>query len=74
MADATTDDLDVTGSGPALVPLGYSMVLAGSVWALGPQLFEQEGVPWLSLAVGLAGGLAAYGISELVESPITPSF
>jgi hypothetical protein len=73
-ADATTDDLDVTGSGPALVPLGYSMVLAGSVWALGPQLFEQEGVPWLSLAVGLAGGLAAYGISELVESPITPSF
>lgn len=67
-------DLDVTGRGPALVPLGYSMVLAGSVWSLGPQLFEEDEVPWLSIAVGLVGGLAAYGISELVESPITPSF
>lgn len=70
--DATTD-LDVTGTGPALVPLGYSMMLAGSVWALGPRLFEEDEVPWLSIALGVAGGLAAYGISELVEPAIRPT-
>lgn len=51
--------------GVALVPLGASLVVAGGVTALGPQLFDHELTPVLSTVVGVALGAAAYGLISL---------
>ena len=55
------------GSGPLVVPLGYSLILTGGAWALSAWLSDDPDVPWWwVVAGGLAGG-AAYAISEAVH-------
>ncbi len=64
---------DVTGSGPALLPLGYSLLLTGAVWTLGPELFEPgSDIPWWSIAIGLSVGVLTYSLSEILESRVAP--
>lgn len=58
------------GSGPAIVPLGYSIMAMGGTWLVGPALFEDgRDVPWWSIVAGVALGAIAYGVSELAEDP-----
>lgn len=51
--------------GVALVPLGVSLVVAGGVTALGPQLFDHDLTPVISTVAGVALGVAAYGLISL---------
>jgi len=47
-----------------IVPLGYSLALAGATWAASPDLFDDWSTyPWLQLGLGLAVGAASYAIS-----------
>lgn len=67
----TSDGIDdVTGGGPALIPLGYSMIATGAVWTLGPLFFEEDDIPWWSIVAGLAVGVVSYSVSMLIESEI----
>jgi hypothetical protein len=54
-------------SGPLIVPLGYSLMLTGTTWAVGSALTERERIPWWPLVLGLAGGGLAYGLSAALN-------
>jgi len=45
-----------------IVPLGYSLALAGLGWAGAPLVLD-EGSPWLALVIGLAVGAVSYAVS-----------
>lgn len=49
-----------------IAPLGYSLILTGAAWILG-ELFTPEELAWLPIVVGIAGGIAAYGVSIAAE-------
>lgn len=54
--------------GPAFVgsgvPLGYSLVAAGALWAIGARFFgEEEDTPWIALLAGAVAGAAAFTVS-----------
>ncbi|MCB9648337.1 MAG: PEGA domain-containing protein [Deltaproteobacteria bacterium] len=51
-----------------LTPFGYSLMGAGAAWTTG-SFFEGEDddIPWLSVAVGVAVGVAAYGITWALD-------
>jgi hypothetical protein len=57
--------LDDGGPGPLVGPLGYSLVLTGAVWGLGPLL--EDGEPVGALLAGALAGALAYGISAAVH-------
>lgn len=68
---AGPDAADPVGTGPAMVPLGYSLLGAGAIWLLGPELLERDAeVPWWSIGAGLVVGVLAYSISEFAENPV----
>lgn len=54
-----------------LVPgLGLALFGAGASFGLGALLFESDrDVPWWSLAIGVATGIAVYGLSALLAYP-----
>jgi hypothetical protein len=52
------------GSGGVLMaPLGYALLGAGAVFSLGTLLEDDDQLPWLPAAAGIALGAAAYAIS-----------
>ena len=55
------------GSGPLVVPLGYSLALTGGAWALTSLLSDDPNVPWWAVVLGVAAGGAAYGLSEALQ-------
>ena len=55
------------GRGPLVVPLGYSLMIAGGAWALSAALSDEPPVPWWAVLLGGVLGGAAYGISEAVQ-------
>jgi hypothetical protein len=56
------------GSGPAIVPLAYSLMSAGLIMGLGTYLFKDERqLPWIQVVAGLVVGVAAYGLSEAFD-------
>jgi hypothetical protein len=63
-----TDPVDVNPPGVLTAPLGYSLIGAGAAFSIG-SLFEDSGVPWISLAAGLVIGGAAYGLSAALDGP-----
>lgn len=70
---SSADEVDLqrspNGGGPAIVPLGYSMMGAGLVMGLGTLLFgDDENLPWLQVVAGLALGAAAYTVSEILDN------
>lgn len=58
----------VETGGVLLLPLGYSLLGAGAVWAVGAWLSEDE-VPWLPVLVGLGVGTLAYAVSAAAGAP-----
>lgn len=57
------------GGGPAIAPLGYSMMGAGLVMGLGTLLFgDDESLPWVQVVAGLALGVTAYTVSEALDN------
>lgn len=57
------------GGGPAIAPLGYSMMGAGLVMGLGTLLFgDDENLPWIQVVAGLALGVTAYTVSEVLDN------
>ncbi len=56
--------------GVMIVPLGYSLVGTGTVLGVGALLSEEEKLPWMSWAIGLAVGVVAYGVSAAVAGPL----
>ncbi|MEM7678613.1 MAG: hypothetical protein AAF449_21740 [Myxococcota bacterium] len=56
------------GRGPLVVPLGYSLLITGTAWALTAALTDEgEDVPWWAVVIGGVLGGAAYGISEVAN-------
>lgn len=55
------------GRGPLVVPLGYSMLITGTAWALTAALTDEKRVPWWAVVIGGVLGGAAYGISEAAQ-------
>ena len=55
------------GSGPLVVPLGYSLMATGGAWSLTALLSDEPRVPWWAIVLGTVVGGAAYGISEAVQ-------
>lgn len=67
------DEVDLqrspNGGGPAIAPLGYSMMGAGLVMGLGTLLFgDDENLPWIQVVAGLALGVTAYTVSEALDN------
>lgn len=62
---ALVSTADYAGSGPALLPLGYSLGLTGAVWLTSALWLEEDVPAWLPLAVGAAAGALSYTVSEL---------
>jgi hypothetical protein len=63
----------VNPAGLMAAPLGYSLVGTGVIWSLGTLFFGDDAeIPWLQLGVGLAFGLASYGVSAVLNGA-TPS-
>ena len=57
-----------TAGGVLVAPLGYSLVGAGGIMALGTALFgEPTDLPWAQIAVGVAAGAVAYGLSAVLN-------
>ena len=52
------------GSGPLVVPLGYSLAITGGAWALTAALWDDPQVPWWIVVLGGVAGGAAYGLTE----------
>lgn len=53
----------INPSGVRIVPLGYSLALAGGTWSLGSLLFADENdTPWIPLAAGVVLGALGYGL------------
>ena len=55
------------GSGPLVVPLGYSLMVTGAAWSLTALLLDDPDVPWWTVVVGLALGGLSYGLTEAVQ-------
>ena len=55
------------GSGPLVVPLGYSLAITGGAWALTAALWDEPQVPWWIVVLGGVAGGAAYGLSEALQ-------
>jgi hypothetical protein len=59
------------GGGPAIAPLGYSLLAAGAVMSLGTIFFGAEDrAPILPIALGLAAGGISYGASVALEGDL----
>ena len=57
---------DPNPEGVLLVPLGYSLMMAGGSAGLGTWLIEKES-PWWSVGAGLIVGVLSYGLSEMLD-------
>ena len=55
------------GTGPMVVPLGYSLVITGGMWAATAALWDEPQVPWWMVLLGAVAGGAAYSVSEAIE-------
>lgn len=55
------------GEGPLVVPLGYSLAITGTAWALSAALWDDPQVPWWVVVLGGVAGGAAYAVSEAVQ-------
>lgn len=49
-----------------IAPLGYSLFLTGAVWAISELLTDGDAT-YVAMALGVAGGIAAYGVSVAAE-------
>jgi hypothetical protein len=56
-----------TDGGIPLAPLGYSMIGAGSAWALSTALFEEDQWPWIEVGIGALVFVASMGVSMLAD-------
>jgi hypothetical protein len=64
----STTASEINPTGVAFVPLGISLAAAGLTWALATWLWGQEDqVPWIELAAGLAAGTLAYGTGVVLD-------
>jgi hypothetical protein len=65
---APTFENKLNSGGVLLLPLGYALVGAGAVWALGTELFSDDSdLPWIPVVAGIAVAVAAYGISAAAD-------
>ncbi len=56
------------GSGPLVIPLGYSLVAAGALSAGGIFFEDSDDFPWWQIITGLAVGAVAYGAFEIHDA------
>lgn len=59
-----------TQDGVLVIPLGYSLVFTGAIWAASAALFdEHELSPWLVVGAGALAGVFMYAISHDIAGP-----
>lgn len=59
----TSDD----GSGPLVIPLGYSLMISGGIWFLSASFIDDPDLRWWAVLLGGLLGGTAYGITEAVQ-------
>jgi len=64
-----TPQEQIAGSGLAIAPLGLGLMAGGGVTALGSELVEDDGIPWISIATGAVLSVATYLILNAAETP-----
>ncbi|MBK8013977.1 MAG: PEGA domain-containing protein [Deltaproteobacteria bacterium] len=58
----------VNPPGLMLAPLGLSMIISGSAWAVGTAAWgDDTDVPWIQLGTGLAAGILTYGVAAALN-------
>jgi hypothetical protein len=63
-------EANVNPSGIMVAPLGYSLIGVGATWTVGSLFMsDSEDVPWIQIVAGVAVGIAAYGMSALLNGP-----
>lgn len=55
------------GGGLAVAPLGFGLILGGITTAIGPEILETDGVPWISVLTGVGLGVLTFAVAGSLD-------